>query len=320
MSSLSDCESDFARKIVTFRPATGGEDLMLRAIRWSWPMPRPFAWLVTTVVALGVLSSARVVQGQVAFDVLYSFTNTPDGSLPKGDLIQATDGNFYGTTKFGGSASLGTVFQMTPDGTETILHSFTGGSSDGAYPSAGLIQGTDGNFYGTTAAGGSANFGTVFRVTPDGTETILHSFTGGGSDGAIPFAALIQGIDGNLYGTTTAGGSASLGTVFQVTPDGTETILHSFTGGSLDGNDPRATLLQASDGNFYGTTFRGGSSNLGTIFQVTFDGTETILHVFGGLDGAHPEAALIQATDGTLYGTTDEGGRGAGGTVLRLIP
>src|SRR5262249_27571536 len=154
--------------------------------------------------------------------------------------------------------------------TVTILHSFAGGSSDGAIPFAALIQGTDGNFYGTTTAGGSAYLGTVFQVTPDGTETILHSFTGGASDGNDPHAALIQGRDGNFSGTTAAGGNGGGGTVFRMALDGTVTILHSFTGPQpADGFNPRAALLQASDGNFYGVTSLGGSSNGGTVFQMT---------------------------------------------------
>ena len=145
-------------------------------------------------------------------------------------MIQGSDGNFYGTTYFGGSHGFGTVFKVTPSGTETVLYSFAGGS-DGEHPYAGVIQGSDGNFYGTTYQGGASGYGTVFKVTPSGTETVLYSFAGGSSDGANPEAGLTQGSDGNFYGNTSAGGASNLGTVFELTPGGTETILHAFAGG-----------------------------------------------------------------------------------------
>jgi len=200
---------------------------------------------------------------------LHAFPKTgTDGEIPYAGVIQGIDGNFYGTTYFGGANGLGTVFKVTPGGTETVLYSFAGGS-DGEHPYAGVIQGSDGNFYGTTYQGGASGYGTIFKLTPSGTETVLYTFAGGLSDGANPEAGVIQGSDGNFYGNTLQGGTSNLGTVFELTPSGTETILHAFAGGSSDGANPGANLVQGSDGNLYGSTAAGGTSNHGTFFKVT---------------------------------------------------
>jgi uncharacterized repeat protein (TIGR03803 family) len=265
------------------------------------------------------------------FAIAHNFSGSPtDGASPLAGLIQGRDGTLYGTTNKGGSANLGTVFQIVPAGSGfTILHHFTGSPTDGANPNASLIQGPDGTLYGTTHAGGSAGLGTVFQMASDGTFTILHHFTGGAIDGASPNASLIQGPDGTLYGTTRAGGSANLGTVFQIVPAGSGfTILHHFTGGTstsgtTDGANPYARLIQAPDGTLYGTTVVGGSAGLGTVFQMAPDGSGfAILHNFtgGSTDGASPYASLIQASDGTLYGTTRAGGSANLGTVFQTAP
>ncbi len=195
---------------------------------------------------------------------LYAFTGGNDGVGPEARLIQAADGNFYGTTGTGGPSNAGTVFKITPAGVESVLYSFTGGN-DGGNPVVELIQDTDGNFYGTTPYGGPSNAGTVFKITPAGIEAVLYSFTGG-NDGGTPVAGLIQAADGNFYGTTATGGSSSAGTLFKITPAGVETVLYSFTGGN-DGGSPQGRLIQADDGNFYGTTGSGGLSNAGTVFK-----------------------------------------------------
>ena len=249
--------------------------------------------------------------------VLYSLTG---GSASYAGVLQGTDGNFYGTTYYGGGSGLGMVFKVTPSGSETVLYSFAGGSSDGANPYAALIQGSDGNFYGTSDAGGASGFGTVFELTPSGTETVLYSFAGGSSDGEYPEAGLIQDRDGNLYGTTYQGGASGLGTVFELTPSGTETVLYSFAGGSSDGAGPKAGVILGRDGNLYGTTLEGGSANVGTIFKVTPSGTETVLHAFAGgsSDGANPYDALTQGSDGNLYGATVAGGTSGYGTVFKV--
>jgi uncharacterized repeat protein (TIGR03803 family) len=244
--------------------------------------------------------------------VFYSFA-----SIPYSGLVQSTDGNIYGTTATGGTSGRGTVFKITPSGIESILYSFPAGSSD---PYTGLIQGSDGNLYGTTGAGGASDDGTVFKITPSGTETVLHAFPKTGSDGETPYAGLIQGSDGNFYGTTYFGGANNLGAVFKVTPSGTETLLYSFAGGS-DGEHPYAGVIQGSDGNFYGTTYQGGASGYGTVFEITPSGTETVLYAFaGGSDGANPEAGVIQGRDGNFYGNTFQGGAGSVGTVFKITP
>jgi len=247
---------------------------------------------------------------------LHSFTGS-DGASPQfGRWIQASDGNFYGTTIQGGEHKLGTVFKITPSGTFTTLHSFAG--SDGSYPSAGLIRGSDGNFYGTAALGGASGVGTVFKMDSSGTLTTLHSFAG--SDGSYPQAELIEGSDGSFYGTTPSGGVANnalnRGTVFKITPAGVFTSLHSFA--QIDGTFPSAGLIQASDGNFYGTTNQGGTGSVGTVFKMDSSGTVTSLHSFAGSDGANPSASLIQASDGNFYGTTSTGGAENDGTVFKM--
>jgi len=251
---------------------------------------------------------------------LHSFTST-DGDTPIGGLIQGTDGNFYGVTYQGGAHRNGTVFKITPTGTLTTLHSF--GRSDGKWPAAGLVQAPDGNFYGTTDAGGQFNLGTVFRITPGGKLITLHHFDG--DDGSANLGQLILAADGNFYATASGGGANGAGTVFSIAPDGTFTTLYNF----VDIVGGLKTLLQPTDGSFYGTIELGGDPGCldygcGSIFQLTLDGTLTTLHVFEGPDGENPEGAMFQATDGTLYGTTYSGGdfscnEGTGcGTVFSL--
>jgi uncharacterized repeat protein (TIGR03803 family) len=256
---------------------------------------------------------------------LHSFDLT-DGAKPYARLVQAaTNGNLYGTTVGGGAKDYGTVFRITASGTLTTLHSFCSQyrCPDGGYVYAGLVLAADGNFYGTTSAGGANLLGTVFKITPSGTLTTLHSFDG--TAGAYPYAGLVQATDGNFYGTTIKGGAHLEGTVFKITPGGTLTALHSFAGFPTDGSLPYAGLIQATNGNFYGTTIAGGAHNRGTVFKITPSGTLTTLHSFDGTDGQGPYyAELVQATDGNFYGTTYEGGSNACsfgcGTVFKITP
>jgi uncharacterized repeat protein (TIGR03803 family) len=269
-----------------------------------------------TAFVLGTALFGASARGQ-QYQVLHQFH--PDPSNPNG-LIQGSDGNLYGTTSQGGPTGVGTVFKMDASGTVTTLYSFTGG--DGVRPLAALIQGSDGNFYGATASGGANGLGTVFKITSTGTLTTLHSFAG--SDGASPqFGRWIQGSDGNFYGTSSQGGEHNVGTVFKITSSGTFTLLHSFAGGS-DGSYPYAGLIQASDGNFYGTAALGGASGVGTVFKMDSSGAVTTLHSFAGSDGSYPQAELIDGSDGNFYGTTLSGGGPSNalnqGTVFKITP
>jgi uncharacterized repeat protein (TIGR03803 family) len=259
--------------------------------------------------------------------VLYTFQNGADGGHPTGALVQDSDGNLYGLASTGGISNYGTLFKVTPSGVETPLYTFQGGS-DGASPGPGLVLGSDGNFYGTTASGGASRCGvgflcgTVFKVTPAGVETTLHEFAGG-QDGSQAHSQLIQARDGNFYGTTDAGGSANRGTVFKITPDDVETVLYAFDGGA-NGGLPGAQLLQGSDGNFYGMTSTGGAYGLGTLFELTPAGVLTTLYSFQGnstgltpSDGGYP-VSLVVGSDGVFYGTTRFGGATGAGTVFEF--
>jgi uncharacterized repeat protein (TIGR03803 family) len=255
--------------------------------------------------------------------ILYSFmAGTTDGIQPIGSLIQGRDGNFYGVTASGGTSGHGVAFRITPDGTETVLYSFAGGATDGSDPSGSLIQAGDENFYGATASGGTNGDGVAFKVTPDGTEAVLYSFAGGANDGSDPSGSLIQASDGNFYGVTGSGGANGDGVAFKITPDGTETVLYSFAGGTTDGSHPSGSLVQANDGNFYGMTQDGGAYGYGVVFKITPSGTETILFSFyGGLGtGSRPSGSLIQGRDGNLYGMSFEPGNGGGdlGTIFGI--
>jgi uncharacterized protein (TIGR03437 family) len=250
-----------------------------------------------------------------ALTTICSFTLSA-GLTAEGGLIQGTDGNFYGTNTIDGANNLGTVFKITPDGTLTTLYNFGSMSSDGQYPNGTLAQGTDGNFYGATETGGPHGVGTVFRITPAGTMTTLYSFGGVPADGASPKGGLIEASDGNLYGTTLQGGAKGFGTIFRITPAGTLTTLHSFTGTSTDGGGPEAALIQATDGNFYGTNSTG-------VFKMTPAGTVTTIYSFGTsgvLNGSPIQSAIIQATDGNFYGTAVGGGANQDGFVFQVTP
>jgi uncharacterized repeat protein (TIGR03803 family) len=264
--------------------------------------------------------------------ILTTFSNTGDGTSPYAPLVLGTDGNFYSTTVYGGTSNYGTVFEVTASGTPTTLYSFCVNGApcmDGQEPFAPLVQGTDGNFYGTTSLGGASTncsngCGTVFRITPAGTLTTLHSFTQ--TDGVDP-NGVVEGNDGNFYGTTYGGGSNNIGTVFKITPGGKLTTIHEFAGYPNDGGNPTAGLVLANNGDFYGTTLSFGSYEAGTVFEINSSGKYNVLYNFtGGADGGDPEAALIQASNGNFYGTTNLGGQsvstcngGAGcGTIFEI--
>jgi uncharacterized repeat protein (TIGR03803 family) len=300
---------------------------------------------------------------------LHDFTDA-DGSAPWAKLVQLADGKLYGTTSRGGASHWGAAFSVTLAGSYALLHSFDGSDglgprdaalvlrpadsmlygmteaggtgygnafkmttagavtsihaftlADGALPSDGLLLGTDGNFYGTTASGGTAVAqGNVVRITPAGAVTVLHEFNhtqGADDDGMYPMGGLVRATDGNLYGTTRAGGANTEGNVFRISSAGTYATIHSFTG--ADGREPYGNLLQASDGKLYGTTYGGGAHGHGTIFAIDTAGTNfAVLHSLTLEEGAGPVGGLIQATDGKLYGVTNGGGPGKAGVVFRL--
>jgi uncharacterized repeat protein (TIGR03803 family) len=233
-------------------------------------------------------------------------------------VIQGSDGNLYGTAYNGGVNNAGMIFQLTLDGSFTELHSFDG--SDGASPFAALLEARDGNFYGTTTREGGFGQvgGTVFQMTPIGNLTTLHAFDAS-RESPSPEAKLVEGNDGALWGTTY--GQYIRGRVFRITTDGIMTNIHSLDGS--EGNNPIASLLLASDGNFYGITGPGGSTiaGAGIIFKVTPDGLFLILHRFDGTDGAGPYyGALVEGTDGSLYGVSGGGGSSGNGTFFRFEP
>jgi len=266
--------------------------------------------------------------------VLYSFTGSGgDGGYPDAGLIIDASGNLYGTTSQGGTNDYGTVFQLvysssTGTYTENVLYSFTQSGGDGAQP-LGLVMDASGNLYGTTTGGGTNDVGTVFElVYSSGTysEKVLHSFTNSGGDGANP-AGLVMDASGNLYGTTTFGGTSLYGTVFElVNSSGTysEKVLYSFTNSGGDGGYPYAGLLRDLVGNLYGTTQIGGTNDAGTVFELVYSSgtyTEKVLYSFtnSGGDGAYPDAGLVRDPSGNLYGTTNEGGTNGYGTVFELV-
>lgn len=254
--------------------------------------------------------------------VLHSFAFA-DGTFPDTGLVLDPAGNLYGTAPEGGNSAVGTVYKLDTNNTLTVLHSFSGGT-DGANPLGPLVRDGAGNLYGTTEFGGfSIGYGTVFKIDASGHETVLYSFTGG-ADGANPVAGLALDPAGNLYGTTEFGGAAcSCGVVFRLDKTGKETVLYSFAGGSADGAHPMAGVtLNTSKGKLYGTTYIGGPSGRGVVFEIDGIGQEKVLHSFTGstIDGGHPLAGLAIDAQGSLFGTTIDGGAYTFGTVFKLVP
>jgi uncharacterized repeat protein (TIGR03803 family) len=258
--------------------------------------------------------------------IIYSFTGGADGGFPQGGVIADASGNFYGATTSDGTGHNGVVYELSPPAkgqkswTQTTLYNFTGGN-DGGVPQAGLMLSKKGALYGTTYAGGANGDGVVFELTPPASgktawkEKVLWTFTGG-NDGNEPSGVLIEDKAGNLYGTTTGGGTGVVGTVFELSPPAkgqtawTETVLYNFTGNN-DGGEPFGRMLFGSDGNLYGTSAGYGQYNYGTIYRLiaptggSGSWTFALLHAFaGGKDGAAPRDGLIQGSDGTLYGTS----------------
>jgi uncharacterized repeat protein (TIGR03803 family) len=282
-------------------------------------------YMAASVVAACVITMVAAQSQAQTYKVLYSFCsahNCTDGMAPNAGLIQDAEGSLYGTTSAGGAYGNGTIFKVSKTGKEAVLHSFCSrsGCPDGAYPSAGLIQDDQGNLYGTTGDGGAFGYGTVFKLSKMGKETVLHSFChkSGCLDGAQPSGGLIRDTNGNLYGTTQTGGDSAYcpngcGVVFKVDMKGRETVLYSFClqSGCPDGSYPTAGLVRDVLGNLYGTTGLGGEPGCfkyygcGVVFKLDPSGKETVLYAFaGGADGGNPSAGVIRDTNGNLYGTT----------------
>jgi len=267
--------------------------------------------LLVAVVGLTLLIENPVsAQGQIKG--LFGFpcpSNCPDGWSPDGGLTQASDGNFYGTASQGGNGSQsqarGTIFRISPSGEFKLLFTFTadgnGDFSNGSQPFAGLVEGIDGALYGTTATGGANDAGVVFKISKAGTFKVLHHFCSeaGCADGSTPFAPLALGNDGKLYGTASAGGSSSAGTIFRITDAGAFTVLHTLNGSS-DGSEPMGGLMQASDGNFYGGTNTGTNNLAANLVRITPGGDFAVvapLPFLGNIQGQ-----LVQGANGKLYG------------------
>jgi uncharacterized repeat protein (TIGR03803 family) len=283
------------------------------------------------VVCLLIAGATITSPGQT-FKTLASFDG-PNGSYSIAPLVQGADGNFYGTTDEGGTSGLGTVFKITQSGKLTSLHSFCTqvSCSDGKLPAAALIRGMDGNFYGTTESGGNGLYGggTIFKITPTGWLTTLYSFClqTNCPDGDSP-NSLVQGFDGNFYGTTYGGGASNWGSVFKMTPQGKLVTLYSFCAESActDGSSPESGLMQSDDGDFYGTTYGGsnqcsGSANCGTVFKISPSGQLVTLYAFCALpncaDGSQP-SGLALGSNGSFYGTTYSGGTCGYGTFFSI--
>lgn len=253
------------------------------------------------------------------FTDLHDFSNTGgDGAQPGAPPIQATDGNLYGTTYYGGANGDGIVYKLTPTGTLTILYSFQNGT-DGVNPNAQLVQGTDGNLYGSTVTHGVNFYGVIFKISTKGKLTVLHSFDS--TDGAVPLAALIQGTDGSFYGTTFQGGTNNQGVAFKMTASGKYTLLHSFAA-ATDGLEPETAMVQGTDGNFYGTT-NPYYDNRDALYKITSKGVFSIVYQFDGTSstlGFGLANGPVQNTNGLLYGATNTGptSNTVGGTIYTL--
>ena len=303
------------------------------------------------VVFLALAAISGTASGQ-QLSILHNFAGsaTNEGSYPNSSLAQDNNGNFYGTTSGGGTFGQsiydeGTIFKMAPDGTVSTLHSFGTASrnldgstiADGYKPSGNLVFATDGNLYGTTAAGGEGADGTVYRISPAGVYTIVHSFAAANADqGTYPEAGVIEGKDGNFYGTTSQGGAYGVGTVFQLKPDGTYKAIYSFGATTDDPASPSLGLVQDAQGNLYGTSAKGGSAGLGAIYKIDSQFNYSVIYSFMPAPAAYtftfnssyatnvsggfsPNSPLVIGADGALYGTASGTTYGAG-AIYKVTP
>ena len=291
--------------------------------------------LGTTACAAFMLYAATTTASLPAQTItMLESLNSADGAYPFAGLVQATNGEFYGTTYGGGANQFGAIFKVSAGGSLALVYSFCAETNctDGSLPRAGLMQDSNGTLYGATEGGGTNNRGTVFKITPAGHLTVIYNFCNlaGCADGAEPYGGLVQASNGSLVGTTESGGQYGFGSIFSVTPAGSFETLYSFCAstGCPDGASPAGTLVQAASGVYYGTTQSGGKSAncgayaCGTVFKITGAGALTTLHSFcvksGCPDGQAPYAGLTLASDGNLYGATPAGGANANGTIFKI--
>jgi uncharacterized repeat protein (TIGR03803 family) len=265
--------------------------------------------LCTLCFLVGVAAGPAQAQ---TFTTLYSFTGGSHGNAPFAGVFQDQAGNLYGTTVYGGDLNCfaptgcGVVYKVSPDGTETVLHSFSG--PDGQWPFTPVIRDSKGNIYGAIYNGGVNYYGAVFKIDTAGKETVLYNFAGG-SDGCYPFQGLVRDEAGNLYGTTAGCGYGELGygTIFKVDKAGNFTLLHTFTRETSDGGNPHyGHLTMDKSGNLYGVTLWGGAYDEGVLYKLSKNETFTLLHSFAGgaSDGCNPYGSVVQDETGNLYGTT----------------
>ena len=269
------------------------------------------------VLCAAALAGAQDVPPTATVSTVYNFAGGKTGSANPWyvTLVQGSDGDLYGTTYNGGSASAGTAFKVTTSGTYTLLHSFANTKTDGGYPSGGLTLGSNGDFYGTTQQGGSERQGVVFQMPSSGTITILHNFNAG-VDGAFPWGPPILASDGNLYGTA-SGGAGAFGLVYKVTTSGTYTTVYKFS--EADGYYPMASPTQGVDGDLYIPVALGGSEYCGTIDKITTAGVLQATYSFPcDAGGSFPIGPLVQASNGDFFSTTQDGGTNGEGTIYQV--
>jgi len=291
------------------------------------------------VIAIAAGSASLAAQEKPALwhmTTLYAFTGNADGAVPYGGVVLDPAGNVYGTTTNGGdfggdwcgTSGCGVVFKIDPRGHESLLHTFTGPSADGANPTEGVTRDSAGRLYGLTTT-----FQALYELQPSATvctavlcpwnESILSNIPGGGDYGGFPTGIPVVDAQGNVYATSESGGSGASGFVFEVDPQGVFTVIYNFNSqGGSDGYLPTGSLLLAADGSLYGTTVAGGTSNRGTVYKIDANSNESVLHSFtGGADGGDPYAGLVADQYGNLYGTTINGGGSCNcGVVFKLIP
>jgi uncharacterized repeat protein (TIGR03803 family) len=324
---------------VVFKLDTAGNETVLYSFCLNWPTctdgARPYAPVIRdkagNLYGTTLEGGSTNCQGGcgVVFKVdkarketvLYSFTGGSDGCYPEQGLVMDKSGNLYGTTDDCGSSGYGTIFKVETSGKFTLLHGFAGAPSDGAHPAYGhLTIDASGNLYGVTDNGGGMNLGALYGFSKDGKPGLLHSFTGG-ADGCLPYGSVAQDKDGNLYGTTFGFDCNSQGTVWKVSKNGKESVLHSFAGGSSDGCNPYAGVALDAKNNLYGVTQECGANGDGAVYKLSAEGSLTLLHSFDGSDGANPIGEVLRTASGTLFGTTqNDGPHGDYGTVWSYVP